>query len=93
MGLDQYPNGEEELVFDNLQSQDDAGDSTEGLKGPSEFVLDDGELGAGVIEVLKSMMKGEQCEAWLAPKYTGSGETPTKQERPNGLDLHCTRIV
>lgn len=64
------------VIFDNLQSQDDAStsDEGEGLEGPLSFVLDDCPFGPGVVAVLKSMSKGEQCEAWMDPKH-GPGET------------------
>ncbi len=70
--------GGETVVFDNLQSQDDndndqANDEGEGLKAPLSFVLDDCPFGPGVMTVLKSMSRGEQCEAWLDPKH-GPGE-------------------
>lgn len=87
----------EQVVFDNLQTQDDnigadnsvlcggAGgdDDDDGLKGPSEFVLDDCVLGSGFVELIKSMTKCEQCEAWLAPKYGPLGE----RETPSGYHM------
>jgi len=68
----------EVVVFDNLQSQneddhDQANDEEGGLEAPLSFVLDDCPFGSGVMTVLKSMSKGEQCEAWLDPKH-GPGE-------------------
>lgn len=68
--------GDETVLFDNLQSQDEdpASDDGEGLKGPLSFVLDDCPFGPGVMTVLKSMSRGEECEAWLDPKH-GPGET------------------
>lgn len=70
--------GDETVLFDNLQSQDEdpASDDGEGLKGPLSFVLDGCPFGPGVMTVLKSMSKGEECEAWLDPKH-GPGETTT----------------
>lgn len=67
---------DETVVFDNLQSQDDvAGDggSSDALKGPLSFTVDDCPLGHGVTEIVRSMTMGEQCEAWLDPQY-GPGE-------------------
>eukprot|EP00752_Nemacystus_decipiens_P012006 g10645.t1 len=63
--------GDETVLFDNLQSQDEdpASEDGEGLKGPLSFVLDDCPFGPGVMTVLKSMSTGEQCEAWLDPKH------------------------
>ncbi|CAM9398577.1 unnamed protein product, partial [Hapterophycus canaliculatus] len=64
--------GGEYVVFDNLQSQDEAPASEEGLEGlegPLSFVLDDCPFGPGVTKVLKSMTRGERCDAWLDPKY------------------------
>lgn len=64
------------VLFDNLQSQDEdpeSDDGDEGLKGPLSFVLDSCPFGPGVMTVLKSMSKGEECEAWLDPKH-GPGE-------------------
>ena len=68
--------GDETVLFDNLQSQDEdpADEDGDGLKGPLSFVLDDCPFGPGVMNVLKSMTRGEQCEAWLDPKH-GPGET------------------
>ncbi|CAB1105301.1 unnamed protein product [Ectocarpus sp. CCAP 1310/34] len=64
------------VVFDNLQSQEEApgsnGDDdggSDGLKGPLSFVLDDCPFGPGVMAVVKSMSKGEKCDAWLNPKH------------------------
>ncbi|CAM9390250.1 unnamed protein product [Ectocarpus sp. 4 AP-2014] len=66
----------ETVVFDNLQSQEEApgsnGDDdgvSDGLKGPLSFVLDDCPFGPGVMAVVKSMSKSEQCDAWLDPKH------------------------
>lgn len=76
-GEDGDSHDDQEVVFDNLQSQDEApaGDEEgeEGLEGPLSFVLDDCPFGPGVTTVLKSMTKGERCDAWLDPKY-GPGE-------------------
>lgn len=73
----------ETVVFDNLQSQEEAPGSnddveggSEGLEGPLSFVLDDCPFGPGVMAVVKSMSKGEQCEAWMDPKHG-----PGKKER------------
>lgn len=64
------------VLFNNLQDQDDdpASDEGEGLQGPLSFVLDDCPFGPGLVTVLKSMSRGEQCEAWMDPKH-GPGET------------------
>lgn len=70
----------ETVVFDNLQSQDDPVDDDEGLKGPLDFVLDDCPFGSGVMSVVKSMCKGEKCEAWLDPKL-GPGKTTPLTKR------------
>lgn len=79
---DQQEDGEkpggETVVFDNLQSQEEddhgqANDEGDGLEAPLTFVLDDCPFGPGVMTVLKSMSRGEQCEAWLDPKH-GPGE-------------------
>lgn len=83
----------ETVVFDNLQSQEEApgsnGDDdggSDGLKGPLSFVLDDCPFGPGVMAVVKSMSKGEQCDAWLDPKH-GPGEKRT----PSATPLLATR--
>ena len=83
--LEQQGHGEESrgevVVFDNLQSQDEddqANDEGDGLEAPLSFVLDDCPFGPGVMTVLKSMSRGEQCEAWLDPKH-GPGEKITDE--------------
>lgn len=75
-GDDDEELGDETVLFDNLQTQDEdpASEDGEGLNGPLSFVLDDCPFGPGVMTVLKSMSRGEQCEAWLDPKH-GPGET------------------
>lgn len=65
------------VLFNNLQNQDDDPTSEEdggGLEGPLSFILDECPFGPGVMAVLKSMSRGEQCEAWMDPKH-GPGET------------------
>lgn len=65
----------ETVVFDNLQSQDDPVDKDEALEGPLDFVTDECPFGPGVMTVIMSMRKGEQCEALLDPSHTPGEET------------------
>lgn len=81
-GVERQGQGEE-VIFDNLQSQDDPEDGVGCLKGPVEFTLDDCELGRGVMQVIKSMSKGEVCEAWLDPDYA-PGEASGDGDRSAG---------
>lgn len=73
--------GDEEIVFNNLQSQDDPKDKNEELERPLSFVLDDCPFGPGFIAIAKSMCKGEMCRAWLGPMQ-GPGESTIVSKRP-----------
>lgn len=86
---------QDEIIFDNLQSQDDVEDGAEGgskvLKGPVEFVLDDCELGFGVVLLLKSMSQDELCEASLAPEYAAGEASVVSKSCTTALRSRCSR--
>lgn len=66
------------MILDNMQSQNDnAEGNNDGreLQGPTEFVLDDCPFGPGVMNLVKSMSRGEMCKAWLGRQYVPGEES------------------
>lgn len=78
VGGDDHLKGATEQEHNDEEEKDEEHPSNEqGLRAPLEFVLDDCPFGSGVMAIVKSMSRGEQCEAWLDPMH-GPGELRTE---------------